>query len=532
VEFLVSAPCVVFEDEHLLVVNKPPGWNTHSPSEHHGEGIYDWLRHREPRWASLAIMHRLDKETSGLLVFSKTPLANRSLTNQFSERLVRKVYHLATDRAVKEDEFTVTSAIVRSGSQYCSRPVHAGADRAETHFRIRQRLPGLTHLEAEPVTGRTHQIRVHALDKGYPIFGDVLYGGTSAERLWLHSEQLQFRQPATLEPINFSVPANFEDAPAELLRLAIIDSKQTDAFRLVHGAADGCPAWYVDRLGDYLLSQSNAAVTPPQMRQLEKWSRRWAIRGVYHKLLTRQVGDKILHSPQRILGEAAPSRFLVRENDLKFELTFEEGYSVGLFLDQRDNRYRCLTRHVAADFPLLSEGAEDWQALNAFAYTCAFSVCAARAGARVTSLDLSKKYLDWGKRNFAVNGLVAEDHDFVYGDALDWLHRFAKKQRQFDLILLDPPTFSRTKEHGVFQAEKDMGRLTSAAVPLLKKNGILFVSTNAGRLQPDTFVTQIREAILKAKRPILQVHYQPQPPDFPVTRAEPAHLKTVWIRVG
>ena len=72
--------CVLHEDEHLLVVRKPAGWNTHAPSPHAGEGIYDWLRHREPRWASLAIVHRLDKDTSGVLVFgedaARKPLAD------------------------------------------------------------------------------------------------------------------------------------------------------------------------------------------------------------------------------------------------------------------------------------------------------------------------------------------------------------------------------------------------------------------------------------------------------------------------
>src|SRR5216684_2240317 len=76
-------PLVVFEDEHLLVVNKPPGVNTHAPGPHAGEGIYDWLRNREARWANLAIIHRLDKETSGVMMFGKTSVANRSLTDQF-----------------------------------------------------------------------------------------------------------------------------------------------------------------------------------------------------------------------------------------------------------------------------------------------------------------------------------------------------------------------------------------------------------------------------------------------------------------
>ena len=80
--------------------------------------------------------------------------------------------------------------------------------------------------------------------------------------------------------------------------------------------------------------------------------------------------------------------------------------------------------------------------LNAFAYTCGFSVCAAKAGWQTTSLDLSKKYLEWGKRNFVGNGLNPSAHEFIHGDVFDWFGRLAKKQRQFNLILLDPPTFS------------------------------------------------------------------------------------------
>ena len=105
-------PCLIFEDDHLLVVNKPAGLNTHAPSPYAGEGLYDWLRHREARWAKLAIIHRLDKETSGVMVFSKTSLANRSLTAQFTQRGVRKKYLLLTDRPVRPREITVESTVV------------------------------------------------------------------------------------------------------------------------------------------------------------------------------------------------------------------------------------------------------------------------------------------------------------------------------------------------------------------------------------------------------------------------------------
>src|SRR5580693_748381 len=122
-------PCVIFEDEHLLVVNKPAGMNTHAPSPFAGEGIYEWLKTREPRWSRLAIIHRLDKETSGVMVFGKTPVANRSLTEQFTQHTIIKKYQLVTDRAVKFDRLTVVSSLARVGEKYSSRPLHAGGER-------------------------------------------------------------------------------------------------------------------------------------------------------------------------------------------------------------------------------------------------------------------------------------------------------------------------------------------------------------------------------------------------------------------
>ena len=110
----MNPPCVLHEDEHLLVVNKPAGWNTHAPAPYAGEGIYDWLRHREPRWADLAIIHRLDKETSGVLVFGKTPLANKSLSEQFEQRKVSKHYLLVTDRPPPQAELVVHGNIARA----------------------------------------------------------------------------------------------------------------------------------------------------------------------------------------------------------------------------------------------------------------------------------------------------------------------------------------------------------------------------------------------------------------------------------
>jgi 23S rRNA (cytosine1962-C5)-methyltransferase len=535
------APCIIFEDDDLLVVHKPAGWNTHAPSLFAGEGIYEWLKHREPRWATLAILHRLDKETSGVLVFGKTPRANKSLTEQFTQHRVRKKYLLLTDRAVPKKEFTVKTTLLRVGEKYASQP---GGEMAETLFtpvndaKFAVNSAGLKMVDVSPLTGRTHQIRVHAAENGFPILGDTLYGGTSSSRVFLHAAEISFTHPATNQPVKLFAPVDFDREPRLALRHAIIEPDATNAFRLIHGASDGWPGWFVEKLGDFLLSQSEHALSEKQHGELVQLAKTFSAHGGYHKNLSRHVRRSTTteSSPQLVFGEAAPERFEILENGVRYEMSFNEGYSVGLFLDQRDNRRRFLTGHIAAEFPLLASRithhASRPEILNTFAYTCGFSVCAAKAGARTTSLDLSKKYLEWGKRNFTLNGLDPAAHDFIFGDTFDWLRRFAKKNRAFDAIVLDPPTFSQSKESGVFRVEKNFGDLVSAALPVLKPGGILLASTNAAEWPPENFLASIEAAVRAAKRKILKQHYVPQPPDFPVSRDEPAYLKTVWLQIA
>ncbi len=522
-------PCVVFEDEDLLVVHKPPGWNTHAPSPYAGEGLYEWLRHREPRWSDLSILHRLDKETSGLMVLGKTPVANRSLAQQFEARRVEKVYRLRTDRVIRVESWTADSSVVRAGDRYVARPHAAGLDPAETRF---QRVAGgdrWTEWEAFPRTGRTHQIRVHAAQGGIPLLGDSLYGGTPDRRLHLCAHRLAFEHPRTGERLEWTVDPQWDQDPRSLLRRAVIASAETDAYRCWHGASDAPGSGlYLDALGPFHLLHSDPdsegePETPPGIE----------VAHLHHRRLNRRVGFSGTEEncPRWIRGDRAPEAFMIRENGVRYEIRFDQGYSVGLFLDQRDNRRRLLTGHVAAGFALQGSPGTPPEVLNCFAYTCAFSVCGALGGARVTSLDLSRKYLDWGRRNFEANGLDPADHDFIFGDVFDWLRRLGKKGRLFDTVLLDPPTFSRSKERGDFRAERDFGALAASAAAVLKPGGVLFASTNAARLEPEAFLAQIRGALAGVGRRVVSEHYVPQPPDFPVSREEPAYLKTVWMRV-
>jgi len=301
----------------------------------------------------------------------------------------------------------------------------------------------------------------------------------------------------------------------------------TTAYRLVHGAAHGWPGHHVERLGDWLLwdTEDPLAKAPPPVD--------FVPRGIYRKLLRRRVRQTTMDeaAPVLLTGEPAPDRFQVRENGVRFELSFVEGYSYGLFLDQRENRRALLEATEAPGAPPGLGRLKGRTLLNAFAYTCAFSVCAALAGTETTSLDLSRKYLDWGRRNFEANGLDPAGHDFIYGDVFDWFRRLRNKGRHFDMVLLDPPTFSKSRRKGVFKVERDYATLVEMAAGLVAAGGLLFCSTNAATWARGAFRDSVAAGLAAARRGVRHEAFVGQPPDFPVTPLQPAYLKTFWLRL-
>ena len=560
--------CVLFEDEHLLIVNKPPGINTHRPDPYTTDGIYDWFR-KTPGRAALSTLHRLDKETSGILVFGKTALANQSLTNQFAKRKVKKTYLLLTDRLdtfsrMEHDSFIVRCQIIRDGGSYRVREVksassasgaHRIPDFAETHFKIIEKGRHCILLEAHPLTGRTHQIRIHAAWKGFPILGDELYGGTSfGGGLCLHAYQLELTHPATKKPLCFKVPAPFSTESALGIAKRAVQTRnaflasdaQTNAYRVFHGSSDGFPGVYMDKLADRLLVSTAEPVSKSQqlshIQHLAKAvSSESRATSIWQKTLLKQPGKNSLQESSAQLIYSSPKSqeqaadFEILENGIKYKLSFSEGYSFGIFLDQRENRARILNRSVSADFPLcgaISSMDEPPELLNAFAYTCSFSVCGAEAGFHTTSLDLSRKYLEWGKENMRLNGIDPSEHDFIYGDVFTWRKRLKNKGRLFDLVILDPPTFSRSKESGTFKADRDLPRLSREWAELVKPNGFMLISTNCATLPPRIFEKTLLQTLNQGGRRVLRSYFATQPIDFPASSEEKAYLKTLWVQLS
>lgn len=274
-------------------------------------------------------------------------------------------------------------------------------------------------------------------------------------------------------------------------RAALIDARATDCFRAFAGAGDGLPGVSIDVYGPgaVLIANHGAGLDEPEaLREASSvalgalTSR--GVRAVYAKPFAKDrsrlggVHPEALRAPTPAAGEPLPESLVVTEHGCRFEVRLWDGFSTGLFLDQRENR-RALARIVADAKPAAA------RVLNTFAYTCGFSAACALAGAHVASVDLSGRYLEWGKRNFALNALDAgaPEHRFARMDTFEFLDYASRKALAFDLIILDPPSFaSADKRRGVraWSSITDYARLVERAAERLDPRGmrLIFASTN------------------------------------------------------
>jgi 23S rRNA pseudouridine1911/1915/1917 synthase len=202
---------VVHEDEHILVIDKPAGLVVHPGSGNWAGTMLNALLHHAPATRELpraGIVHRLDKDTSGLLVVAKNEPAQADLVRQLQARTVKRTY-LALVRGRVTTAGSVDAPIGRHPVQRTRMAVVEGGKPAVTHYRVRERFDQHTLLECDLETGRTHQIRVHLASIGHPIEGDPVYAGRGAKRLArqaLHAWKLAFRHPRTGEEMRFESP--------------------------------------------------------------------------------------------------------------------------------------------------------------------------------------------------------------------------------------------------------------------------------------------------------------------------------------
>jgi len=286
------------------------------------------------------------------------------------------------------------------------------------------------------------------------------------------------------------------------------EAEGTDVYRL-WTIADG----WVERLGrDVLVSFKNQAARERLTTEYFLWAEAMGFNAqrMFQRFLPKRNQER--QAPKLILGDSnIGSRSVVMERGLRFEIDFSGGYSVGLFIDQRENR-----SFVRKSAPK--------QMLNCFAYTCSFSLAAAVAGANTVSVDLSQKSLERGRVNFALNDLPATGHHFIADDVFEVLPRLSRKDQKFDLIVLDPPTFSRSHRGKTFQVESDFEGLLMAALEVADRDCRILLSTNCTALNQRALEVMARFC-LKASRRAGGFHSEPRPVEFPPDSG----ASTIWL---
>jgi 23S rRNA (cytosine1962-C5)-methyltransferase len=231
---------------------------------------------------------------------------------------------------------------------------------------------------------------------------------------------------------------------------------------------------------------------------------------LFGRFLPRRNDER--ETPKLLSGRDVENlRTVATENHLNFGVDFGAGYSVGLFIDQRENRW-------------FVRGAKPGRVLNCFAYTCSFSVAAASVGAQTVNVDLSKKSLTRGRENFGLNQLSTEGHGFIADDVRPVLRRMARRGEKFDMIILDPPTFSRTKGGPAFHIDKDFEELIGTALEVADREARLLLSSNCETLNEPTLERMARYC-LKLSRRSGTLHRQPPPVDFPPGSA----ARSIWL---
>ncbi len=544
---------ILAEDEDWIFVDKPP----FVPSQASDPKVPDdivarlaaHLAARDGGTPYLGVHQRLDAPTSGVLVFAKRREANAGLAQAFEKRKVDKTYLalVSAFRGSVGSRHTLRDVLAK-GDGGTMRVVSGRAAQsgqlAVTHVTVCKKQKDGVLLELALETGRTHQARVQLAHAGAPIVGDPLYGGAPASRLFLHAASLALPHPKTgvATKVSAPVPKDFDreaegrvyDDGPRLRRtlevamdrryaLGCLRQHDTNAFRLVNEGGDALPRLAVDLYAGFAVAQfyEDALWTPAREERVLDALFALGIRGIYKKVRPRQANELVDPRTERwaprapVRGEAAPDELPILENGIAFSARLGDGLSTGIFLDQRENRARVMA----------SSGGKS--VLNLFAYACAFTVAAAAGGAaRTVSVDASTVALERGRQMLAG---AEGDHRFVAEDAFAWLERAHRKGERFDLVILDPPSYSSTKKRR-FVGDADYAELAALAMRLVAPRGELLACSNHRKVSQNKFRKFLFEATRQIGRPPTQIKDLPQPSDFPTESDQEGHLKSALVR--
>lgn len=307
------------------------------------------------------------------------------------------------------------------------------------------------------------------------------------------------------------------------MRKKLLDLDRITACRLVFSESDGLPGLIVDRYGDYLVCQFLSAgierwknVIIEQLRHLVPGA------GIYERSDAEARKKEGLPLVTGICaGTEPPALIDIRENTAKFFVDVRHGHKTGFYLDQRNNR------------ALMTRFAPGAQVLNCFSYTGGFAIPALLAGAtQVLNVDTSASALELARQNLALNGLDNEKAESMQADVFTVLRQFRDEQRQFDLIILDPPKFVESADQ-LLQGSRGYQDINRLALQLLRSGGILITFSCSGHMERNLFQKIVADAALDAHQEVQILQFLAQAEDHPIASnfPEAAYLKGLVCRI-
>jgi 23S rRNA (cytosine1962-C5)-methyltransferase len=298
-------------------------------------------------------------------------------------------------------------------------------------------------------------------------------------------------------------------------------SEDTTAFRVFNSEGDGIGGLIIDYYdGYYVMSWYSEGIYQFKEYVIEALKSAPNFKGLYQKKRFNVKGQYI-EEDDFVAGDKGEFPLIVKENGIRFAVYLNDGAMVGVFLDQRDVRKTIRDKY-----------AKGKTVLNMFSYTGAFSVAAALGGAaKTTSVDLANRSLAKTIEQFSVNGIDHEAQDIIVEDVFKYFKYAVKKNMTFDLVVLDPPSFAKSKKH-TFSAAKDYKDLLKEAIALTKPNGVIVASTNASNFDMKKFHSFIEKAFNEKGERYKMMEQFALPADFKTIKEFKSgnYLKVVFIQ--
>lgn len=353
---------------------------------------------------------------------------------------------------------------------------------------------------------------IELVDENNRFLGKGYYGKQNKGRGWIltRNQQEVFDHDFFKNKINKAITS----------RETLFNDTETTAFRVFNGEGDGIGGFTIDTFNGYfVLSWYSEGIYRFKDLIIEALTQIIEVKGLYEK---KRFASKGMYVDDNdfISGQEAPSPLLIKENGMNFAVYLNDGAMVGIFLDQRE------VRKVIRD-----SYAKDKHVLNTFSYTGAFSIAAALGGAlKTTSVDLANRSKSKTIEQFSVNGIDFESHDIIVEDVFNYFKYAVRKELEFGMVILDPPSFARSKKH-TFSAGKDYTDLLVQAIAITEKNGIIVASSNCSTFSMDKFKGFIEKAFKKTGGRYKILDEYSLPDDFKTIREfkEGDYLKVVII---